>query len=511
MSEDNQTINKRIAKNTGILYIRMILILVINLYTSRVVLQVLGVEDFGIYNVVGGVVMLLSFLNAALSNGSSRFITYEMGNKQGNVKAIFQSSFVAHVILAVIIVIAAETIGLWFVYNKLIIPSERLSSAVFAYHCSVLTSVVTITQVPYTALIISHERMGIYAYFSIVEAVLKLSVVFLLYRSPFDKLMYYAILLCIVQIGIALGYRIYCIKQYAEATLGNLKADFKKIREIVSFASWSLFGNAAHALNGQGLTIITNLFFSPVVVSARALSVQVNNAAMQFIQNLSTAANPQVVKLYSSGDKKASSNLMLNTARYSFLMMLLIAVPFIVTCEEILGIWLVEIPEYTIIFVQLILVQSLFFTLDTCFYIGLYACGRVRENAIISPSLYFVQFLITYFLFSWGYSPVALSVVGVFTTFTAGVIIKPILLTLYAEYNYFEIVRVLGRCILTATITFPLPLFLLYYMHDSIFASIIKIVSGFLISLIAVLFIGLKKEETLIIKNNISKHLIHKR
>ena len=510
MSQNSQINNKRIAKNTIFLYIRMILILVINLYTSREILQVLGVEDYGIYNVVGGIVMLLSFLNAALSNGSSRFITYAMGQKNGKITSVFQSSFVAHVILSIIIVIIAETIGLWFVYNKCVIPPERLSAAVFAYHCSILTSMVTITQVPYTALIISHEKMGIYAYISIIEAVLKLSVVFMLFAAPIDKLKYYAILLCIVQISIAMCYRLYCTKQYSESSLRNLKVDWKKIREIVSFSSWSLFGNAAHALNGQGLTIITNLFFSPAVVAARALSVQVNGAAMHLVQNLSTAANPQVVKLYSSGEISSSTALMLNTARYSFMMMLIMAVPFIVTCNEILSLWLVDVPDYTVIFVQLIMIQSLFFTLDTCFYIGLYACGRVRENAIISPSLYFVQFIITYFLFNWGYSPIALSVVGIITAFAAGVIAKPILLHRFSGVKYQDVIKVVARCSMTAILALSLPLFLLSTLNDNVINSIIKFLVSIIMGFTAVFLVGLNKEEKIKLRDFVIKHINYK-
>lgn len=504
---DSSANNKRIVKNTLFLYVRMLIILSINLYTSRIVLHILGVEDFGIYNVVGGVVTLLSFLNAALSNGSSRFITYEMGQKNGHVNSVFQSSFVAHLILAVIIVIFAETMGLWFVYYKLVIPAERLSAAVFAYHCSILTSIVTITQVPYTALIISHEKMGIYAYISIIEAILKLSVVYLLLVSPIDKLEFYAILLCIVQIGIAMCYRVYCVKQYPESTLKRLKMDVKKIREIVSFSSWSLFGNAAHALNGQGLTIITNLFFSPAVVAARALSVQVNNAVMHLVQNLSTAANPQIVKLYSSGEKIASSKLMLNTARYSFMMMLIMAMPFIVVCKEILSLWLVEVPEYTVIFVQLIMVQSLFFTLDTCFYIGLYACGRVKENAIISPSLYLLQFIITYFLFRWGFSPVALSVVGIIISFAAGAVVKPILLHRYAGYSYIDVMKIVLRCIFTGMMALSFSILLLFIMEDSVINSFVKFVTALLTALFAIVTVGLDKEEILKAKAFVCKKI----
>lgn len=503
---DNSSNTKRIAKNTVFLYIRMIVILVINLYTSRIVLQLLGVEDFGIYNVVGGIVTFLSFLNAALSNGSSRFITFEMGKKEGgNVHGVFQSSFIAHVILAFIIVVLAETGGIWFLYNKLVIPPDRIEAAVFAYHCSIITSLVTITQVPYTALIISNENMGIYAYVSILEAVLKLSVVFLLLYSPIDKLKYYAILLCVVQISIAMIYRFYCVRKYRESSLHNLKADWRKIKEIVSFSSWSLFGNASHALNGQGLTIITNIFFSPAVVAARALSVQVNNAAMNLIQNLITAANPQIVKLYASGEQEKSRNLMLNTTRYSFLMMLLLSVPLICACDEIMRLWLVAVPKFTVIFVRLILIQSLFFTFDTCFYNGLYACGRVKQNAIISPSLYVLQFIVTYFLFELGFSPIALSVVGILTSAVAGILVKPFLLKRLAGCTYTSVYAVITRCLIAALIALPVPLYLMYSLSDGWTGALLKASLGFLISLVVAIFVGINSEERKLALNYVAK------
>lgn len=496
MQQDISVNNKRIAKNTLFLYFRMIVILAISLYTSRVVLAILGVEDYGIYNVVGGVVTLLSFLNAALSNGSSRFITYEMGKRtEGNVKKVFQSSFIAHLILALAIIVIAETIGLWFVYNKLVISPERLGAAVFTYHCSIITSFITITQVPYTALIISNEKMGIYAYISILEAILKLFVVFLLIYSPMDKLEYYAVLLCVVQIGIALVYRIYCIRNYNEASLKRITIDLKKIKEIVFFSSWSLFGNAAHALNGQGLTIVTNMFFNPTVVAARALSIQVNTAVMHLIQNLGTAANPQIVKLYSAGEIKKSQSLLLNIARYSFLMMLFVSVPLICACKEVLGIWLVEVPDYTVIFVQLILIQSLFFTFDSCLYIGLYACGRVKENALISPTLYIIQFFVIYLLFSWGYSPVALSVVGIITCAIAGVIVKPVLLYVLAGYSIKDVYMHIGRCVFAAILSFSAPLMVMNCFADKVWGTILKVVIGMFTAYLAIWCLGINKDE----------------
>lgn len=508
MQQEPISNNRRIARNTIFLYFRTIVILVVNLYASRIVLKNLGIEDYGIYNVVGGVVTLLAFLNAALSNGSSRFITYEMGKgKEGNVNIIFQSSLLAHLLLAVIIAIIAETAGLWFVYNKLIIAPERLSAAVFTYHISVITSLITISQVPYTSLIISNERMGFYAYVSILESVLKLLVVLVLPLFTVDRLELYAVLLLIAQLIITLCYIIYCINNFIESTLKNFKADLKKIKEIVSFSSWSLFGNAAHALNGQGLTIVTNIFFNPAVVAARALSIQVNSAAMSLVQNLGLAANPQIVKLYSAGERNKSFSLLLNTARYSYLLVLLLSVPLISLCNEVLKLWLVDVPEYTVIFVQLILIQSLFFTLDTCFYTGLYACGRVRENALISPTLYFIQFVIVYFLFKWGYSPVALSIVGIITCAIAGVIVKPILLNRFAGFSFKSVYGCILKCMLTTILVLPVPIALVVFREDSIGNMIIRALASISISILGILFIGLYPDEVRLAKEKIIERL----
>ena len=488
--------NKKIAKNTMFLYFRTIVILIVSLYTSRVILNVLGVDDYSIYNVVGGVVTLLAFLNAALSNGSSRFLTYEMGKgKDGNVNGVFQLSLFAHVVLAVIIAIIAETLGLWFVYNKVILAPERLSAAVFTYHISIVTSLVTIVQVPYTSMILAKEKMDYFAYVSVIDSVLKLLIVFLLPLWNFDRLELYSLLLLCAQIIVSLFYIFYCIRRFDEASLKNYKIDIKKIKEIVSFSSWSLFGNAAHALNGQGLTIVTNMFFNSAVVAARALSIQVNSAAMSLVQNLGLAANPQIVKLYSAGDKEKSSKLLMNTARYSYMLILLISVPLISVCNEVLSLWLVEVPEYTVVFVQLVLIQSMFFTLDTSFYTGLYACGRVRENALISPSLYFIQFVVVYFLFKVGFSPISLSIAGIVTCAVSAIVVKPLLLKKYANYTFKSVYGCIVKCIITTIIVLPLPIVLVMYRENNIWNFIIRALSSLSITLLGILIFGLYKEE----------------
>jgi len=319
--------NKTIAKNTIFLYFRMLITMLIALYTTRVVLQILGIDDYGLYAVVGGVVGILSFLNSALSASTSRFLTFELGT--GNfekLKRTFSTLLSLHIIITIAIVILAETAGLWFVYNKLVIPLERMNAALWVYQLSVLTAVVSMTQVPYNASIISHEKMKVFAYASIVEVSVKLGIVFLLQFGNMDKLILYAILLCLVQISMALFYRFYCISRFNE-TRYKFIIDMDIMKSVGGFSGWSLFAQASIALNAQGTNIITNMFFGPAVVAARAIAVQVDMAALQFISNFRTAVNPQIVKKYAAEDYIGSKKLLLNSAKFSFYLILLLGLP----------------------------------------------------------------------------------------------------------------------------------------------------------------------------------------
>lgn len=305
--------NKTIAKNTLFLYFRMLFTMFVSLYTSRVILRVLGVDDYGTYQTVGGVVAMISFLNGALSSGSSRFLTFELGRgDETRLRKTFSTTLLMHCFLALALAVVAETIGLWFVYNKLVISPDRMDAAVFAYHLSILASVITITQVPYTASIISHERMGIYAYMSIVEVTLKLAIVYLLNIINWDKLEMYAALLCVTQIGIALFYRYYCTRRFPE-THFTWHMDCAIVKNVLSYSGWNFWANASVALKNQGTLILLNMFFSPAVVAARAIANQVNMAANQFVQNFRTAANPQIVKRYAAGDFDGSKKLLLES------------------------------------------------------------------------------------------------------------------------------------------------------------------------------------------------------
>lgn len=492
---DNISSNKRIAKNTIFLYVRMMLLMLINLYTSRIILRILGLEDYGIYNAVGGIVLILSFLNSSLSNGSSRFITFELGRKDcSELNTIFCTILNAHLLLAGIVVLIAETVALWFVTNRLGFASERLGAVLFVYHFSVLTAVATITQVPYTATIIAHERMQIYAYTSILEVVLKLLILYLLPLIGHDRLETYAVLLFLVQVTVMAIYRVYCMRKFKE-TRYRLVFDRKKFKEIASFSSWSLLGNAAHALTGQGTNILLQMFFGPKLVAARAISLQVNNAALQFVNNFKLAADPQIVKLFAAGDTAESRSLTMNTAKFSFFLMLLLSLPIYIVADPLLELWLVTVPPYTLIFVRLVVIQSLFSTLDTCFYTGLYACGRVKENSLVSPLVLALQFPFIYVAFKLGCSPDFLSYAGVIATLLLALAVKPVLLIKLAGYTWDDIKCVFIPCGKVTLVAFAPSLLLVRFLSDNYWQYGLLVTLVFAIVLLSVSYVGIDREQ----------------
>ena len=487
--------NKTIAKNTIFLYFRMMLTMIISLYTSRVILQVLGVDDYGIYQAVGGIVGFLSFVNNALSTGSSRFITFGLGeNNPKKLRNIFSTTLSSHICLALIIVMLAETLGLWFLHNKLVIAPERMEAAEFVFHLSVLTAFFSLTQVPYSACIIAHEKMGVYAYVSIIDAAMKLLVVYLLTIGDFDKLKLYALLLCLIQVSIVLYYNVYCIRHFDEAKF-RLYFDKKLFKEIAGFSGWSLFAGCSIALNSQGILVLLNMFFSPAVVAARAISLQVNSAANQFVTNFQTAANPQIVKRFAAKDYEGSKQLLLQTTKFSFYLMLLLCLPICLGANQLLVLWLGIVPEYTVIFLQLVIIQSLFCVFDTSFYRALYAKGRLKENALISPTLGLVRFPIIYFLFKFGFSPVALSWASLITYALLGLVIKPILVIKIVDYTWKDVFSVFVPCFKVVVCSLPIPLLLYHYLGDETLIAFVIVVLASILSVLAFSWIiGLDKE-----------------
>lgn len=458
--------SKTIAKNTMFLYFRMMVTMAISLYTSRVVLQVLGVDDYGIYQAVGGIVGFLAFINNALGTGSSRFITFGLG--EGNLeklKKIFSTTLTGHILLALFIVLVAETAGLWFLHHKMVIPQDRMYAAEWVYHLSILTAFFTLTQVPYNACIIAHEKMTVFAYVSIVDAVCRLLIVYMLMIGEMDKLILYAILHVVLQVSLLVFYRFYTKSRFQEARF-KFRIEKDIFREIISFSGWSLFASSAIALNNQGVLILLNLFFAPAVVAARSITIQVNMTIHQFVSNFQTAAVPQIVKRYAAGEYEGSKHLLLETVKYSYFLMLILAVPVCFTAEQLLTLWLGIVPPYTVAFLQLIVIQSLFQAFDTSFYYAIYAKGQLKQNALLSPTVLFLTFPTVYILFKMGCSPVSLSWANIIAYAIIGLIIKPILLIRLVDYAWSDIFSVLIPCLKVTVASLPIPIIMHYYITN---------------------------------------------
>ncbi len=480
--------SKRIAKNTLFLYFRMMFTMVVSLYTSRVVLNTLGVDDFGVYQTVGGIVALLSFVNNALTVGSSRFLTYELGT--GNVQKLkdtFSTVLSVHILLSLIIAIVAETAGLWYVYNKLVVAPERFHAAIFAYHISVLTSFITITQVPYNSSIVSHERMSVYAYASIVEVSLKLGIVYLLTISEWDKLKMYAILLCLVQFGIAMFYRLYCIRNFKECHYSLiLRKDIFK--NILSYSGWNLIASTAVALCHQGYLVLINAFFSPATVAARAVANQVNMAANHFVGNFRTAVNPQIVKQFAANNIEESRLLLLESTKYSYYMMLILCIPIYLVARPLLNLWLGIVPEYATEFLQWSVLTSAVAVFDQSFYTALSAKGNIRNNSLISSSVLFIGFGVTYICFRIGFSPVICAVILFISQSVLSFVVKPILLVKIVEYPVRPILLVFTDCAKVSLVAWPVPVLFHYWINESQVNMFFNLTLQIIVSVLCVVF-----------------------
>lgn len=405
MSIQTSENNKRIAKNTLLLYFRMLLLMVVSLYTSRVTLAALGVEDYGIYNVVGGVVAMFSMLSGSLSAAISRFITFELGRgDKERLKTVFSTSVNIQIGLAIIIMVLAEIGGVWFLNCKMNIATERLLAANWVLQCSIITFMINLISVPYNAAIIAHERMSAFAYISILEAILKLLVVYLLYVTLYDRLIVYAVLLCLVAIALRLIYGIYCKRNFEECTY-HFIYDKSILRSMTGFAGWNFIGVASGALRGQGVNIVINLFCGAAVNAARAISFQVNNAVNSFASNFMTAINPQITKSYASGNYGYMIQLIFQGARLSYYLLLFISLPLILEADTVLKLWLEEVPEHTTLFVQLILVFGMEEALSNPLITAMLATGDIKKYQLTVGGLQLMNFPVSYMLLKFGLFP----------------------------------------------------------------------------------------------------------
>lgn len=408
--------NRRIARNTILLYVRTLFSQLIALYTSRKILEILGVEDFGIYNVVGGVVGMLTFLNGSMAVATQRFLTVELG--RNDLKAynrVFCMSCIIHVALALTIILAAETIGLWFMNTYLNIPENRMSAANWVYQFSILSVAISIVQTPYMASLTAHEHMNVYAYVGMAESVLRLAVVGLLLLIIYDHLVVYAVLCFCIQLLSASIYRIYAVRQFNECRFRRLW-NGELFHSMLEFTGWNLFGTIAWILKDQGVNILMNIFGGPAINAARGVSYQVSNAVQNLISGFGVAVNPQLTKNYASGNRDSLLRLMMTSSKISFFLLMLIALPVMVEITYLLNLWLVEVPVYTATFTRLILIDALLNTYGGPMITGLLATGRIKWYQIVVGSAMLLNVPLSYVFLSLGYSivtPLFVSIVVV--------------------------------------------------------------------------------------------------
>ena len=391
----------------------MLFLMIISLYTSRIVLNALGVEDFGIYNVAGGVVAMFSILSGSLSAAISRFITYELGkNNILKLKVIFSSAITIQIGLGIVIVFFAETIGIWFLNTQMNIPIERMVAANWVLQFSIITFIINLISVPYNAVIIAHEKMSAFAYISIFEAIGKLLIAYLITISPIDKLIFYAILMCVVAIAIRLLYGYYCKHHFDECRF-HFIWNKQIFQQIFSFAGWNFIGASSAVLRDHGGNIIINLFCGPTVNAARGIAFQVNNAIQGFVSNFMTALNPQITKSYAVKNYTYMMTLIFQGARLSFYMLLLLSLPIIINTHYLLTLWLNTVPEHTVLFVRLVLIFAMSESISGPLITAMLATGNIRNYQIIVGGLQMLNLPISYILLSLGAIPETVLIVAV--------------------------------------------------------------------------------------------------
>lgn len=462
--------NKRIAKNTLVLYFRMLFLMLVSLYTSRVILDALGVEDYGIYNVVGGFVALFGLISAALTSACSRFLNFEMGKGDAQRQnVVFSTALTIQWTLAIIVFILAEVIGVWYVNNVMVIPAERLTAANWCFQFSVFNFCMNIITVPYNASIIAHEKMKAFAYVSIYEGVSKLAISFIVYFEPFDRLVFYALLLLIMQLTVLYTYRVYCLKHFKECFFKKV-FDKPLLKNMLSYSVWHLAGNGAPLLKNQGVNIVLNLFFGPTVNAAKGIANQIEGAVHQFSSNFMIAINPQITQSYASGNMSYMLDLVEKGTRFSFYLLFLMTLPLLFYTDSLLHIWLKDVPNYTLIFTQLTLVSMLVRALSRPMISAQNATGNVRNFQLVIGFIIMLNLPFSYLFLEFGFGAEVVVVIALVFEIIALLVRILMLKNTIPEFNPLNfITKTIMNCCSIAII----PIFFTYFINTFIKHSII--------------------------------------
>ena len=477
--------------------------MVVSLYTSRVILNALGVEDFGIYNVVGGVVAMFTVISGSLSAAISRFITYELGKgDQSKLNKIFSASVTIQLLLSLIIVVLIESVGVWFLNAKMTIPADRVTAANWVLQFSIITFVINLISVPYNAAIIAHERMSAFAYISILEAIGKLAIAFFIMWSPIDKLIYYAILMCTVAVIVRLTYGHYCKKHFTECTY-HFHWDKDILKQMFGFAGWNFIGASSVVFRDQGGNIILNIFFGPTVNAARGIANQVNTAITGFVQNFMTALNPQITKSYASGDGEYMMTLIFQGARLSFYMLLLLSLPVLINTHYILVIWLKIVPEHAVLFVRLILIFAMCESISNPLITAMLSTGKIRNYQIVVGGLQLLNLPLSYLCLKTGFVPESILVVAIIISLACLFARLYMLRGMIGLSSILYMKNVFLNVLVVALLSAIIPYMLFCYMKETFFSFIIITLIAVLCTLVVEFYIGCNQKERFFVLNKV--------
>jgi len=503
--------NKRIAKNTLVMYVRMIVMMFIGFYTSRVVLNALGISDLGLMNVAGSVLGMFSFINETFVSGTQRFLSFAIG--EGNIeklKKTFRCAFTIHVLIAILIFIIGETFGLWYVYNKLVIEPGRFDAALWCYQLSLLAVLIGIIQIPFQSALVAHEKIGIYAYMSIFDAVGRLLVAFLIQITPWDKVITYSTLIFIVCFTPTFIYNYYCRKHFQECAF-RCGYDKEIFHNMIGFSGWNTLGSLVGMSQGSGMELILNAFCGTVVNGARGIALQANGWVMKFVNNFMVALNPQIIKSYASGDMERMGSLVMNGSRLGCYLLLFLGIPLFIKIEWILNVWLGQCPQYTVVFMRIAMIEAFFRTMGNTTVVAMHATGRMKVlNLVIAPILLLVL-PVSYIFFTLGFSPDIVLLINV----CPWVIVPLVRIFLVRKYtgNKFSVKQFVSKVyfsnILVALLMFAVPYYISKYIHvENGFVSFLILCTVSVVSsTVILLFIGMDKSERILLRTYISKFL----
>lgn len=493
---DNSVNNKRIAKNTIVLYFRMIFLMLVNLYTSRVILEALGVEDYGVYNVVGGFVSMFALISAALTSACSRFLNYEMGKGDNErQKVVFSTALTIQWSLAVIVAVLAEVVGVWYVNNIMVLPIERIEAANWCFQFSVFNFCMNLITVPYNASIVAHEKMKAFAYVSIYQGLAALIISVFVFWSPIDRLVFYAFMLLLVQFTVRYAYQVYCRRNFEECRYIRV-FDKPLFRQMLSYSVWHLVGNGASVLKAHGVNVVLNVFFGPVVNAARGIANQMDGAVNQFVSNFMMAMNPQITQSYARGDVRYMFQLLNRGSRFSFYLFFFLALPIIINTEYILGLWLKTVPPHTVLFVQLTLLSMMINSLSRTLITAQNATGNVRNYQLVVGGILLLNLPLSYICLRFGMMPEIVVVVSIVVEIMALIArMYMIPLTIKEFRPRLFLCDVIFKCCTVVLLTAPLPMLAYIYLPENFYTFILNVCLCLLCGIVVIYYVGCNANE----------------